>query len=144
MRIVVDTNVWVSGLLWRGLPWDILHLAETGQVELCMAPAMLAELAEVLSDERLKPRWEELGLCLADLVVYAGNLAIVVEIAGGEPIVSADPDDDKFLRCALEAGAVYVVSGDRHLLDLREYEGIPIVSPRDFLAREFPKTLRES
>lgn len=47
MRVVIDTNVWVSGMLWRGLPWQLLRLAERGAVELCMAPAMLAELAEI-------------------------------------------------------------------------------------------------
>lgn len=74
MRIVIDTNVWVSGLLWRGLPWHILHLAELGQVELCMAPAMLVELAEVLAYERMRTRITELGISLADVLSYAANL----------------------------------------------------------------------
>ena len=140
MRIVIDTNVWVSGLLWRGMPWSLLRLAEKGQVELCMAPSMLAELAEVLSYERLQPRLEQLGLTPSELVAYAMNLASMfeVQVPEGAPIVVADPDDDIFLRCAIVAGADYVVSGDRHLLALGEYAGIPILTVRDFLAREFP------
>lgn len=47
MRIVIDTNIWVSGLLWRGLPWELLRLADAGQVEICTAPPMLNELERV-------------------------------------------------------------------------------------------------
>ena len=50
MRIAIDTNIWVSGLLWRGMPWKLLCLVEAGEVELCMAPSMFVELAEVLAD----------------------------------------------------------------------------------------------
>jgi putative PIN family toxin of toxin-antitoxin system len=141
VRIVIDTNIWVSGLLWRGLPWKLLRLAEAGEVELCMAPARLTELAEVLAYERLQPRMEQLGFVSADLLVYAMRLASIFETPNGPPIVLADPDDDVFLRCAAAAGAAYVVSGDRHLLDLDAYAGIPIVTIRDFLAQEFPELI---
>ena len=61
MRIVIDTNIWVSGLLWRGMPWKLLCLVEAGEVELCMAPSMFVELVKVLAYERLQPRLEQLG-----------------------------------------------------------------------------------
>ena len=76
MRIVIDTNIWVSGLLWWGMPWRLLRLAEKGQVELCMAPSMLVELAEVLDYERFQPRLEQLGLTPSELVAYAMNLPL--------------------------------------------------------------------
>ena len=136
---MIDTNIWVSGLLWRGMPWKLLCLAEAGKVELCMAPAMLDELAKVLSYERLQPRLEQLGLTSAELVAYAMDLASIFEVPEGPPIVVADPDDDVFLRCAVVADATCVVSGDNHLLDLGEYAGIPIITIRDFLAKEFPE-----
>lgn len=135
---MIDTNVWVSGLLWRGMPWKLLGLAEAGEVELCIAPSMLVELAEVLSYERLQPRLEQLELTPEELVAYALSLASVFEVSEGDPIVVADPDDDVFLRCAAVAGVVCVVSGDRHLLDLGGYAGIPILTVRDFFAKEFP------
>ncbi|UCC86525.1 MAG: putative toxin-antitoxin system toxin component, PIN family [Anaerolineales bacterium] len=138
MRVVIDTNVWVSGLLWQGMPWSLLCLAEAGKVELCVAPAMLVELAEVLSYERLRPRLEQLQLTPAELVAYAINLASVFDVSEGAPIVADDPDDDVFLRCASVAGADYVVSGDRHLLNFSEYAGIRILTDREFLARFFP------
>jgi putative PIN family toxin of toxin-antitoxin system len=138
VRIVIDTNIWVSGLLWRGMPWKLLRLAEAGETELCIAPSMLVELAEVLSYERLQPRLEQLGLTPSELITYAMSLASVFETPEGIPIVVADPDDDVFLHCAVVAEAVYVVSGDHHLLDLDEYAGIPILTVRDFLSKEFP------
>lgn len=138
MHIVIDTNIWVSGLLWRGMPWKLLCLAETGEIELCVAPPMLVELDRVLRYERLQPRLKQLGLTPSELTAYAMGLASIFEAPEGNPIVIADPDDDIFLRCAVVAQAVYVVSGDHHLLDLAEYAGIPILTIRDFLSIEFP------
>jgi len=67
------------------------------------------------------------------------NLASIFEVVEGDSIVATDPDDDVFLRCAEVAEATYVVSGDRHLLELKAYANIPIVTVRDFLVREFPE-----
>ena len=80
MRIVIDTNIWVSGLLWRGMPWKLLGLAEAGEVELCIAPSMLVELAEVLSYERFRLRLKQLGLTPEELVAYTLSLASVFEV----------------------------------------------------------------
>lgn len=139
MRIVIDTNVWVSGLLWRGAPWELLRLAEAGRATLCTTPGILSELADVLSYERIQLRLDQLGLTPAEVVGYAMNMASVFEVTEGDAIVLADPDDDVFLRCARAAEASYIVSGDHHLLELDTYAGIPIVTVRDFLVREFPE-----
>jgi len=139
MRVVIDTNLWVSGLLWRGQPGKLLRLAEAGRIEVCMTPSMLAELAEVLTYERFQPRLAQLRLTSVELVAFAMGLVTVLETSSGTPIVRADPDDDVFLHCAVVAGATYVVSGDHHLLELVNYAGIPIVTVHDFLSREFPE-----
>jgi putative PIN family toxin of toxin-antitoxin system len=139
VRIVIDTNVWVSGLLWRGAPWELLRLAEAGRVTVCTTPGILAELADVLSYPRFQPRLDQLGLTPDDLVGYAMGLASLFEVPEGDTIVVADPDDDVFLRCAQAAEATYVVSGDHHLLDLGTHAGIAIFTVRDFLARDFPE-----
>jgi putative PIN family toxin of toxin-antitoxin system len=140
VRIVIDTNIWISGLLWRGMPWELLRLAEKDQVVLCITPSMLDELGKVLHYERLRPRLEQMELVPSELVAYVMKLTSMfeVKIPEGNPIVAADPDDDIFLHCAISAKAVYVVSGDLHLLDLGEYAGIPILTIRDFLTQEFP------
>ena len=134
MRVVIDTNIWISGMLWRGAPWRLLRMAEQGKIELCVTPSMLGELAAVLSYERLQPRITQLGLTSEELVAYALSLSTVFEELQGEPIVAADPDDDVFLHCAVAASAGCVISGDRYLLDLRQYQEIPILSVNEFLA----------
>ena len=138
--MVLDTNLWVSGLLWRGLPWQLLQLAEQGLVEPCVSAAMVAELAEVLAYPKLAPRLRQLGVTAAELAQRAVSLASVWDVPAfaGDPIVQADPDDDIFLLCATSARADYVISGDSHLLDLECYAEIPIVTVRAFFIREFP------
>ncbi len=138
MRIVIDTNIRISGLLWRGIPWTLLRMAEAGTVELCMAPEMLDELAAVLHYERLQPRLKQIGLTPAELIAYALDLASMFEVPQGDPIVIADPDDDVFLRCAVVARAACVIPGDTHLLDLARYQAIPILTVREFLSQELP------
>jgi hypothetical protein len=145
LRIVIDTNLWVSGLLWKGLPWELLRLAEAREIDLFMAPAMIEELAQVLSYEKFRPRLEQLRLSSADLLAYAIDLASVFDVPeNGPTIVAADPDDDTFLRCAVAAQAAYVVSGDHHLLDLEEYAGIPILNVREFLDQTFPERITDA
>lgn len=141
MRLVLDTNLWVSGLLWRGLPWQLLRLAEHGKVELCSSPPMLAELAEVLAYPKFVARLEQLGMTAIDLAERGANLASIWDAptVEGPPLVEADPDDDIFLHCATSAHADYIVSGDGHLLDLGQFAGIPIVTVRGFFMSEFPE-----
>lgn len=138
MRIVIDTNIWISGLLWKGNAWRLLRLAEQDAVELCIAYPMLLELEEVLAYERLQSRLTLLQQTPAQLAAFALGLATAFDISRrSPPIVTADPDDDSFLLCAIEAQATYVVTNDRHLLALKSHAGIDIITVEDFLAREF-------
>lgn len=139
MRIIIDTNIWVSGLLWRGLPWRLLRLAESDQVELCTSSAAMNELQEVLAYERLQIRVQKLGLTTADLLLFALRISTLFDDVFGDTIVLADPDDDIFLHLAMAVQAEYVVSGDNHLLDLAEIADIPILTIREFMTREFPE-----
>jgi putative PIN family toxin of toxin-antitoxin system len=145
MRIVIDTNIWVSGLLWRGLPWRLLRLVETGAIEICMAIPMLDELAEVLRYERLQKRLRQVESDPDELVAFALHWATFFHVPAAEPdappLVAADPDDDIFLRCAAVANAEYVISGDDHLLALGQYADIPIVTIRGFFAQTFSQEL---
>jgi putative PIN family toxin of toxin-antitoxin system len=127
---VFDTNVWISGLMWRGDPYRCLSLARAGLVQLAYCPPMAAELAEKL---RTKFRYSEHEI---RAVVYElRRIASRVEITGQVKAMVADPDDDKFIECALVAGADLIVSTDRHLLDLVQYQHIQILSASDFLVR---------
>lgn len=136
MRIVIDTNIWVSGLLWKGDAWRLLKLAEAGEVELCLAYPMVLELEEVLNYERFQTRLQVLKATPAQLAAYALGLATAIDASRPHPpIVAVDPDDDIFLVCAIEAQAPYVVTNDRHLLALKSYRSIEIITLEDFLTK---------
>jgi len=110
-------------------------------VQIWATLSMLEELETVLHYPRLQPRRMELGLRIADLMAYATALVSLIELKRLEPVVIADPDDDVFVNCAMAVGARYLISGDKHLLDLEQWQGIPIVTPHEFLERESPHLL---
>lgn len=138
MRIVVDTNIWISGLLWRGKPWHLLRLAEEGKVDICIAYQMLLELTEVLAYPEFKHRLDGLDTTPNQLAAFALSISSAIEISrDATPIITSDPDDDIFLLCALAADATYVVSADHHLLNLKRYRDISMVTIDEFLSMEF-------
>ena len=131
MRLVADTNVVVSGLLWLGNSGRVLEAAAYGQVTLYTSPALIAELTRILATPKLLPRVERSGLALDELLARYLNVAIVVQPQTVPLVVPTDPDDDHVIACALAANAELIVSGDSDLLALKEYQGIPIVSPTE-------------
>ncbi|MGB6308131.1 MAG: putative toxin-antitoxin system toxin component, PIN family [Steroidobacteraceae bacterium] len=135
MRIVADTNTVLSGLLWQGPPRRLLDLARQRTVTLCTSPTLLAELAEVIGRDKFAQRVRAATLSAAELVQDYERLAEVVEPQPLPAPTSRDSDDDHVLACALAAQADLIVSGDRDLLTLREYQRILILSTTDALAR---------
>jgi putative PIN family toxin of toxin-antitoxin system len=135
VRLVLDTNVVASGLLWSGAPSRLIHKALDGEVELATSPPLLAELAGILPRRRFADQVERQSLSVEALVLRYAELARTVAPAPIEPVVIADPDDDEVLACALAARADLIVSGDRLLLELRSFMGIPIVAPTEALRR---------
>ena len=132
MKIVIDTNVFVSSFLNpKGTPRLIIDPWKTGRVTLCLCAEILTEYLEVLSRFGLagEPELKE----LLDLFKTRQAIDFVV-IDNDLHAIEADPADAKFLECALKASAVCIVSGDKHLKGLRNYEGIPILSPAEFMA----------
>ncbi len=134
MRLVADTNTVVSGLLWQGPPRQLLDAAFAGRFRLYTSAALLAELAEVLGRAKFARKVAASTFSAEQLVWRYARLARHVTPAAIEPVVRADPDDDHVLACALAARAELIVSGDRHLLALGEYQGIRIVGASAALA----------
>lgn len=135
MNIVLDTNTVVSGSLWSGAPRQMLGLARNGVITLFTSPELLAELADVLRREKFAQRLEQAGVTADELVYGYAALARVIRPARIVPVILDDPDDDKVLACAKAAKAEIITSGDHHLLDLKEYEGIQILPVNQFLQR---------
>jgi len=135
MRVVADTNVVVSGLLWHGPSRQFLNAARQGTVELFTSGALLAELEEVLQRKNFLKRLAAAQIQPHDLVIGYAALATVVQPAQIAPVVLRDPDDDAVIACAVAAAAVNIVSGDRDLLALKKYQEIGIVKVAEFIAR---------
>ena len=133
MRAVADTNIVVSGLLWLGPPRRVLDRARTGAIELFTSPDLLSELEDVLSRRKFVRRLDLAGIEAHELVLGYAALARVILPAAISPVIEQDPDDDVVLACALSARAELIVSGDRHLLNLKQHQGIRIVTASEFL-----------
>lgn len=130
-RVVLDTNIIVSGLGWRGASHDIVHACLDHRYELLLSPDLLVEIDRVL-------RYPKFRFSSSEIVDYLALLTEAAEVVRPDfllAIVEADPTDNRVLECALAGGAEVIVSGDDHLLDLAEFEKIPICRPRAFLDR---------
>jgi putative PIN family toxin of toxin-antitoxin system len=131
VRIVLDTNVFVSGVFFTGPPSRILRAWSEGRVTLVVSPDILDEYYRV--GVRLAEQYPDVDLNPA-IALLAVEAEIVDASELSEP-VSDDPDDDKFLACARSAGVPIVVSGDKHLLEVSGWESIDVLKPRQFLDR---------
>ena len=136
VRAVLDTNVYVSGtILSRGAPYQVLEAWRQQRFSLVTSEAILAEIERVLRYPRIRRRYSVTAQAAARLIESLRADALVVP---GDVEVSRafdDPDDDKFLACALEGQAGCIVTGDPHRLSLGAYHGIAIMTPREFLER---------
>ena len=129
MRVVVDTNVLVSGIFFRGLPGRVLEAWSEGRFELVLTPAIYDEYGRTC--DRLGAQHQGLRY-QSILASLAGHGSLVPDSRDTDPI-TPDPDDDKFIRCAHEHAAI-VVSGDQHLLRKNGWNGVRVLNPRDFLS----------
>lgn len=136
VRAVLDTNVYVSGtILSRGVPYELLEAWRQRKFILVTSEAILAEIERVLRYPRIRQRYSITAQDVACLVDSLHADALVVPGQVEVSRASDDPDDDKFLACALEAQAECIVTGDPHLLNLGPYHGIAIITPRELLER---------
>jgi putative PIN family toxin of toxin-antitoxin system len=133
VRLVLDTNIVVSGLLWDNAPSKLLDAALEGRIEIFTSRVLLLELADVQPRATFAKRVAAAQLSIEQLIARYAVLAQSVEPAVISP-VSPDPDDDHVLACALGAGVDLIVSGDADLLNLKHYQRIPIVLPGEALA----------
>jgi len=133
-RVVVDTNVLVSGLLFDGPPRRVLELAITGRVQLAISPPLVEELRGVLNRVKFGLTAEQVTTIVAQVV----QTAVPVRPRRSIDVCTEDPDDNRVLECAAEARAGAIVSGDKHLLSLASFEGIRILNPQAFLEERPP------
>jgi uncharacterized protein len=135
MRVVADTNVIVSAFLSAiGAPARLLDLWRQGVFELLASEPILAEYRRALAYPKIQARHRLTDEYLDRLISEWRQFIILVEPHEVIGAISDDPSDNRFLECAVAGGADYVVSGDRHLLQLQRFRGIEILSPAAFVS----------
>lgn len=139
MRVIIDTNLFVSAWLWGGIPARLFRLARNLQLKICASEPILAELQNTLSKHKLQTKLQSLGFTLEYLMSGTRELVEVYPISDINLPTLRDPNDNMILATAIAANADAIVTGDRDLLVLQEYEGIVIVTAREFLERYFPE-----
>ncbi len=132
MKIIIDTNVTISGLLWGGAPNQILKLCRNGVVRILECDETLDEVKNALRYPKFSDRLSALGITAIEVFSYFMNLATYVPSPETIPdVIKQDPFDNVFLGLASENSASLIVSGDRHLLEFESYKSIQIVTPSE-------------
>jgi len=130
-RVVLDTNVYISAILFGGRPGEVFLLAKEGEYELFVSTALIAELASTLT---VKFRWPVDRV--TEVVREIGEVATVVRPKKKMSVIERDEDDNRVIECAVLTKANFIVSGDRkHLLSMKQYGCIQIVSVTHFLKK---------
>ncbi len=134
MKIVLDANLFASGLIKpNSNPGKILELVQQNQVELILSPAVIKEIKRILLYPKIRKYHrktaEEIDAYFDDILMFAW----IVEANEAVEVIKDDPTDNKYLACAFEGEADYIVSGDHHLLNIENYRGIEIIKAKAFL-----------
>ncbi|MDO8517056.1 MAG: putative toxin-antitoxin system toxin component, PIN family [Nanoarchaeota archaeon] len=132
MKITIDTNVLISGSFWAGASDKILEKIENKEIELFLSKDIIEEFSEVLDYEEIKNKIRDKGLELRRTIEKIISISTIIEPLEKFDIVEEDPDDNKILECAVEGKVNYIISQDKHLLKLKEFQDIKILTPEEF------------
>ena len=128
LKVVIDTNVFISSF-FGGIPRDIINFWKAGKIILCLSQKIIEEYIKVLNRLGLtdKKEIQNLTRLFAEGYnsIFAGNTPNI-------DIVKDDPDDDKFIECAVALDCKIIISGDKHLKNIKRYVDIDIMSPKEF------------
>lgn len=131
MKIILDTNVIVSGIFFSGPPYEILKAWRNGKFKIVVSQEILLEYQRIA--EKLNQKFPMINIQpMIDLLTVKADLVIGPEL----PIqICKDPGDDKFISCALASNSKIIITGDKHLLNVNGYEGLEIIRPREFVEK---------
>jgi putative PIN family toxin of toxin-antitoxin system len=128
-KVVIDTNVFVSGLTFKGKPREVLDLIWRGDIEACISSFIFKELEETLKKDFSWDRDQ-----IKHTIEKIKAKTILIQPKNKVSVIKGNDDDNRILECAIEGKVQYLISGDqKHLLPLKEYQGIKILSPAEFL-----------
>lgn len=127
MKIVVDTNVVISGVFFGGAPGEVLKAIVSNKVTACATKQIVEEYIEIVNEMISRKQGNLNNNVLLTLIESLEMIKPKTHIE-----ISRDPDDDKFIECAKDAEALYIVSGDNDLLVIKQYENIKIITAKEF------------
>jgi uncharacterized protein len=129
MKIVLDTNVFISGIFFSGPPFEILKAWKNKRLQIHLSQEILEEYQRVA--ESLSDKYPTIDILpLIELMTIHGQ---IVNAEGVDVSVCEDHEDDKFINCAIAGNCKIIVSGDKHLLKVSGYQGIHVLKPKDFV-----------
>ncbi len=138
LKATLDTNVLISGTFWEGEAYKIIQLVEGRKVRCFLSRQILAEYSDVMHSEEILDKVGKHHLHVKSAIIKVMEISTIVEPKRKLYAVQEDPEDNKILECAVEAGADFIITYDeKHLLKMKEFEGIRIVSPGEFLKKHF-------
>ena len=129
MKIVVDANIFVSSYFWGGNPRKILERIIAGLDELYISQEILNEINDVISRSKFHADINEIKLYIDSIEEIANKIDVKKLLK----TVSRDQDDDKYIECAISGDVNFIISGDIHLLEIKEYENVKIMKAKEFL-----------
>ena len=132
LSAVMDTNVLISGILWRGVPFHLLRWAEEGNLMIYKSLDIIAEVYRVLYYAKFQQYITNQESSPEELFAKIESLCTIIQVDRAVKGVCSDPDDEKFLSCAIAASVDILVSGDKHLLELKQYQSVRILTAHEF------------
>jgi uncharacterized protein len=132
MKIVLDTNVWLSAVFWDGEASKILEKSEKKDIQIIISENILSEIINVLNRESKFQKYIlNLRLSIEDLLRTILSISTLIETKTKLDIIKADPKDNIILEAAIDGKAEYIISYDNHLLNMIEFRGVKITSPEN-------------
>ncbi len=138
MRVVVDVNIWISALLWGGVPDKVLILAQEQKITIFASESLFLELETTLRRPKFQAKIQSLNLNLEDVIDATKDVLQFCPTISVDAPQLRDPKDTVVLAAAVAANAEAIITGDLDLLVLIEFNGIPILTPQNFLSLYFP------
>jgi len=132
MKVVLDTNVIISGLLWKRSTKALFDLADHKKIKVCLTPKIISEIIKVLNYPKIKKQLDSIGLTIGEIISYLFQVSKLypdIDVNIDLP----DKSDKVFLSASVISGAGYLITGDRHLLALKRFQKIKILKPNEFL-----------
>ncbi len=137
IKVVLDTNIYISGILFAGKPREVLDLAIKGKIHVFISPDILSELRDVLSRKKFGFSPERVDIIIREIE----SITTMVNPAKKYSIVSHDSDDNIIIDCAMESRVEYIITGDNDLLCLNKYKSITIINPALFIEEYLDRRL---